>query len=74
MSPAEVRNIHDTKSLFQNVYVSAPKDSDYFYHHHSYTWLHWLFLWGFFLANKHLFQYWPKNNTFSLLTHLSVTI
>lgn len=57
MPPAEVRNTQDAKSLFDNTYVAALKDSVYFDHNHSYIWLHCLFLWDFRLANKHLFQH-----------------
>lgn len=56
MPPAEVRNTQEEKSLFDNTYVAAFKDSVYFDHNHSYAWLHCLFWWDFRLANKHLFQ------------------
>lgn len=48
MPTVEVRNIHDAKSLFHNTYVAALKDSVYFYHNHSYTWLRCLFFCVFF--------------------------
>jgi len=43
MPTVEVRNIRDAKSLFHSTYVAALKGSVYFYHNHSYTWLHCLF-------------------------------